>query len=531
MDMLTQTPELEVFASIKKSLTAKDKLIFAGSLLKRAYLHYPNNIALIQADRSIPYKELYLRSILLGNNLTQAGVKVRDNVILFYENSIEFYIAYFAIWQLGAVVVPLNIFLHPKELAHIIADSKPTAIISSQSLRPKLDSLIPEFLSSLPIILDDQAFEGTALTPHEEQDLLSSFKVTELEPDELCVLLYTSGTTGVPKGVMLSSKNIVTNIMQGYARFTLCGMKTQERFFCVLPLFHVFAQNSCLWLPIMIGATVIVVPKIDRKLITEGLEQRPTLFFGFPALYGLLCLMKTAPLDSIKLFISGADMLPDKIRAGFAAVYGRKICSGYGLSEASPIVAVNHLNNEQHTTVVGPPIAGIQCDIRSDDGVSLGVNTIGNLWIKGDNIMMGYYKAPDATACVLVDGWLNTGDMARKDELGNLAISGRSKDIIIHKGFNIYPAEIENVLMKHPSVFKAAVIGQDEEMSGQVAIAFLAVKKIDTDLEKNLRDLCAHNLAAYKIPRKFICLEDLPMNATGKVDKKKLFSTEKDLLA
>lgn len=522
MDMLTQTNELEIFASIKKSFTTNNKLVFAGSLLKRSYEHFPQNIALIQADRSVSYKELYLASIMLSNTLVQVGVKAGDNVILFYENSIEFYIAYFAIWQLGAVVVPLNIFLHQKELAHIIADAMPRAIISSSTLIEKLKSLVPEFLESLPVILSSEAFDLPALSPHEQQSILSNFKVHERESDELCVLLYTSGTTGVPKGVMLSSKNIITNALQGYARFTLCGMKTKERFFCVLPLFHVFAQNSCLWLPIMIGATVIIVPKIDRKLISEGLEKRPTLFFGFPALYGLLCLMKTASLDSIKLFISGADMLPDKIRAGFAMVYGRKICSGYGLSEASPVVAVNHMNNEQQTTVVGTPLVGVACEIRNDQGESVGADTIGNLWVKGDNIMMGYYKAPDATACVLIDGWLKTGDMARKDKFGNLAISGRSKDIIIHKGFNIYPAEIENVLMKHPAVFKAAVIGQDEEMSGQVAIAFLAVKKIDANLEKNLRDLCAHNLAAYKIPRKFICLEDLPMNATGKVDKKQL---------
>lgn len=522
MGTLTHTHELEVFNSIKKSFTSHNELIFAGSLLKRAYQHYPKNIALIQAEESITYTDLYQQAVLASTKLTQHGVKPHDRVILFCENSIEFYVAYFAIWQLGAVVVPLNIFLHEKELAHIVADATPSLIIASPTLKPKLDALVPAHLEELPIILTTQDFAQPDLSCQELERLVADFTIQELDQDALCVLLYTSGTTGVPKGVMLSSKNIMTNALQGYARFTLCGMKTQERFFCVLPLFHVFAQNSCLWLPMMIGATVIVVPKIDRKLIADGLKKRPTLFFGFPALYGLLCLMKTAPLDSVKLFISGADMLPDKIRVGFALVYGRKICSGYGLSEASPVIAVNHYNHEQHTSSVGKPLVGVTCQIRDDAGAELGINTIGNLWVKGDNIMIGYYKASEATALVLVDGWLNTGDLAQKDKFGNLAISGRSKDIIIHKGFNIYPAEVENVLMKHPDVFKAAVIGKDEEMSGQVPVAYLAVKKLDANLENTLRELCSDNLASYKIPRKFICLEDLPMNATGKIDKKQL---------
>jgi long-chain acyl-CoA synthetase len=164
----------------------------------------------------------------------------------------------------------------------------------------------------------------------------------------------------------------------------------------------------------------------------------------------------------------------------------------------------------------------VACDIRDDLGVSLSPGSVGDLWVKGDNVMLGYYKIPETTAQVLRDGWLNTGDLGMIDCARNLAIKGRLKDVIIHKGFNIYPAEIENVLLTHASVFKAAVVGQEEEMFGQVPVAFLAVKIKGKHLDKELRDLCAHNLATYKIPRKFIYLEDLPMNATGKVDKKQL---------
>jgi long-chain acyl-CoA synthetase len=310
--------------------------------------------------------------------------------------------------------------------------------------------------------------------------------------------------------------------MQAYARLMIFGQKENDRYFSVLPLFHVFAQNTCLWLPVMTGASVVIVRKIDRKLIMEGLRKKPTIFFGFPALYGLLCMLKTAPLDSIRIFVSGADMLPDKIRYAFAAIYGRKICSGYGLTEAAPVVAFGFDNETKLTNVVGDPVAGIECDVRDENGKSLEVGQVGTLWVRGDNIMMGYYNAHEATSAVLKDGWLNTGDLASIDKEGKLAIQGRSKDLIIHKGFNIYPQEVENILMTHPAVFKAAVIGKEESFSGQVPVAYVAVKSAVTNLEESLRVLCANNLASYKIPRKFVCLDDLPMNATGKVDKKQL---------
>jgi long-chain acyl-CoA synthetase len=456
----------------------------------------------------------------MSKRLMSYGIEAGDRVVLLYENSLEFYIAYFAIWQIGAVVVPLNVFLHEKELAYIINDSEPKLIIASATQKQKLDLLIlSKMVSSLPPVLSKDDFDWACDVP---ENIDESFVVVERNIDELSVLLYTSGTTGAPKGVMLSSRNVMANLLQGFARFTMIGLNKDDRFFCVLPLFHVFAQNTCLWLPTIIGASVIVVSQIDRKLILGGLQQKPTIFLGVPALYGLLCMMRNAPLDSVKLFVNGADMLPDKIRAAFGIIYGRKICAGYGLTESAPLVAVNHENNQRATVVVGYPLCALDCDVRDDANTSVAPNIIGTLWLKGDNIMMGYYKASEATARVLVDGWLNTGDLAYIDKQGRLAVCGRTKDIIIHKGFNIYPAEIENVLLTHPAVYKVAVIGQEEASSGQVPVAYVALRKREATIERDLRVLCAQNLASYKVPRKFVCLDDLPMNATGKVDKKQL---------
>ncbi len=519
--MKNRHSEQDVFERLKASFTTNSgDLVYAGCLLKRACQRFANKVALISAQKTLMYKEWYFRSQLMSKRLMLYGIKPGDRVVLLYENSLEFYIAYFAIWQVGAVAVPLNTFLHEKELVYIINDSEPLVIIASTTQKQKLDRLLlSSMASSLPPILSANDFDWTSPVPEHVDE---SFVIVEQPSDNLCALLYTSGTTGTPKGVMLSSRNIMTNALQGFSRFTMIGLTENERFFCVLPLFHVFAQNTCLWVPTMIGASIIVVPQIERKLIMEGLHQRPTVFLGVPALYGLLCMMRNAPLNSVKLFVNGADMLPDKIRLAFGIVYGRKICAGYGLSEAAPLVAINHYNDQRANVVVGDPVIALDWDVRNDAGKSVETDVIGTLWLKGDNIMMGYYKAPDATARVLVNGWLNTGDLAYKDKYGKLAICGRTKDIIIHKGFNIYPAEIENILLTHPAVYKVAVIGQEEASSGQVPVAYIALRKREDSIEKELRSLCCQNLATYKIPRKFVCLDDLPMNATGKVDKKQL---------
>lgn len=524
---MNSVSETELFTLLKKDfITPNGSLYYCGELLYLAYKRYAGKIALVDAKRSLSFKEFYLRSVSLSKMLLQQNIKPQDKVVLFSNNSIEFYLAYFAIWQIGAVITPLNTFLHEKELAFIIRDAAPKACIVSSELQETILKLQKAHQDALPsfLLINDGCIDFTTPINTLEKEH-HSFQPITLKEDDVSLLLYTSGTTGQPKGVMLSSRNIMTNVLQGYARFEsqkLCA----ERFFCVLPLFHIFAQNVCMWLPIMTGGSVIIVARIDRTLILQALQHKPTLFFGVPALYGLLCLMKNAPLESVKLFVSGADAMPDKIRAAFAMIYGRKICSGYGLTEATPMVAVNANNAEHATNVVGEPLPHISCQIRNEEGLPLPVGTIGTLWLKGDNIMMGYYNSPESTNDILKDGWLNTGDLARFDNQGKLAICGRSKDLIIHKGFNIYPQEIENVLLQHPAVVKAAIIGQEEEESGQIPVAYVAVKGNVSTLASTLRTYCQQNLASYKVPRKFVCLDDLPMNATGKVDKKRLLNTK-----
>ena len=269
----------------------------------------------------------------------------------------------------------------------------------------------------------------------------------------------------------------MTSVAQGMARLRF-GMLGRERVFGVLPLFHSFAQFACVWAPIFAGCATIIVPKIDRRRIIEALKHKPTIFLGVPALYGLLCLMKTAPLDGVKYFVSGGDALPDKIRSYFALLYGRKICSGYGLTETSPLISIDLDDVTAPTSTVGKPVLGIECAIKDEQGNDVQPDQVGELWVRGDNIMLGYYNAPEAT---------------------------------------------QKVMLTHANVIRAAVIGRKDEQLGEIPIAYVQLRKEGDTIARELKQLCKNNLAAYKTPREFhTTTKNLPTTATGKVNKKAL---------
>ncbi len=505
-------PETVRYAQIHNAMSAQGKQLYAGALLHRAAGLYGTRTALIFKTERYTYAALALWANRCAYQLRKHGITLKSRVIICLQNCPAYYAVYFGAWQSGAVVAPLNTFLGPLELKHIVDDAQPSVIITESSR-------VQQFKEAgyVGIIITQEEIEQYQHTDQHADDLVT------LEPNELCALLYTSGTTGSPKGVMLSSQAIMTNIAQIIARL---GMEAnqEEAIAGILPLFHVFAQNTCMWTPLFLGATIILAPRIDRHAILEVLSHKPTLFVGVPALFGLLCLMKNAPLDSIKLCASGGDALPDKIRAGFELIYRRKIVNGYGLTETSPVIAIMPDDALTPTNTIGTPVCGVTAQIRADDGVTeLPTGQPGTLWVKGDNVMLGYYNAPETTATVLKDGFFNTGDCAYIDQHGRLVITGREKDLIINKGINIYPQEIENVLMNHPLVLGAAVVGVPDADVGEQVIAFVQVRTLKQGLDLELKKLCQQTIAAYKVPRSIIYqTEELPMTATRKVDKKQL---------
>lgn len=504
--------EMMRYAQIQNAMSTQGKQLYAGALLHRAAQLYSIRTALIFKNERYTYATLAVWANRCAYQLRKQGITLKSRVIICLQNCPAYYAAYFGAWQSGAVVAPLNTFLGPLELQHIVDDAKPTVIITE-------NNRVQQFKDAgyAGIIITQEEIEQYQHTNEHSDDLIT------LDQQDLCALLYTSGTTGSPKGVMLSSQAIMTNIAQIIARL---GMETsqEEAIAGILPLFHVFAQNTCMWTPLFLGVTIILAPRIDRQAILEVLAHKPTLFVGVPALFGLLCLMKNAPLDSIKICASGGDALPDKIRAGFELIYRRKIVNGYGLTETSPVIAIMLDDALTPTNTIGTPVCGITAHIRADDGVTeLPTGQPGTLWVSGNNVMLGYYNAPEATAIVLKNGFFNTGDCAYIDPLGRLVITGREKDLIINKGINIYPQEIENVLMNHPLVLSAAVVGVPDADVGEQVIAFVQVRTLQQGIDLELKKLCQHTIAAYKVPRSIVYqTEELPMTATRKIDKKQL---------
>jgi acyl-CoA synthetase (AMP-forming)/AMP-acid ligase II len=499
-------PEEQQFYERYHACIKDGKLMPASSFLQQSAFKTPDAIALIYEERSMNYRELYNCAVYVSRLLQRRGIQPGDRVFLFFENSINFYIAYYGIWQTGAVVAPLNTFLHPKELEYIIQDAEPKALVVSK----KAEALFAH--CGVPLITEDEFTQA-----HDQA--LAPFKIPALDAHAMTVLLYTSGTTGFPKGVMLSSNNIITNVIQGVIRL---NGTSSDRIFALLPLFHSFAQNACVWNALYLGAVIIIVPKIERRALTKALVHKPTIFLGVPALYGMLCLLKNLNLDAVRHFICGGDAMPDKIRASFELIYQRKLCNGYGLTEASPVVAAYVEDSLVSTNTVGKPLVGITVALKDEEGNQVLPGDTGILWIKGDNVMLGYYNAPEYTAQIMDDGWLDTGDLAYVDKQGFLVMSGRFKDVIKNKGINIYPQEIENVIMTHPAVLMVGVVGKIEEGVGEIPVVFVKLRSPAKNIEQELRALCSNALASYKVPRTITILEELPLTALGKVDKKKL---------
>lgn len=503
--------ELTRFTQLYNELLSPDNELYAGQMLSRAAQKWPHRTALICEDEKVSFKELYEQASSITLFLEKKGIEPRAKVMILYENSLNFYRAYHGAWQGGAIVIPVNTFMHEQELEHVMRDSKPEVLIVSEKLHTK----ITKIYDSARLIITEQHLNQLITEP-------KTCTPRTLPQHQLSVLLYTSGTTGLPKGVMLSSYNCIYNSIQGIAKLS---SQPDDKILCALPLFHSFMQNACIWSACLLGAAVIVVPKIERKALLQGIRQGPTVVLGIPQLFGLFCLFKKIDFSRVRYFICGGDALPDKIRKFFELIYGRKLINGYGLSEASPFISVDFDDTRSETNTIGKPLIGISVQFRDEAGSQLVKNGIGTLWIKGKNVMLGYYNAPEATAKILHDGWLNTGDLARMNSQGKLVICGREKDLIIHKGIKIYPQEVENCLMQHEAVQAVGVIGQPTEQNDEIPVAYIAASGY-TDkpdiLSAELHELCNRHLAAYKIPRSFIIMNELPTTTTGKVDKKEL---------
>ncbi|HIE58717.1 MAG TPA: long-chain-fatty-acid--CoA ligase, partial [Hydrogenothermaceae bacterium] len=368
---------------------------------------------------------------------------------------------------------------------------------------------------------------GAAIRPlaGKTVDKLGPEKVLQATLEDIAVIIYTSGTTGKPKGVMLSYKNVFSNIVN-IAK--LVSLSHKDRFIVYLPMFHTFTLTATVLLPLYIGAPIVVIKSIFpfSNILKQVLLKRVTIFMGVPEVYNALSKAKLPWyfmwFNKLRAFVSGGAPLPEvtlkKMREKFPKV---PLLEGYGLSEASPVVSFNRLEKQKPLSV-GLPLPDYDVKIVNDELIEVPTGEVGEIIVKGDNIMKGYYKNPEATEQTIINGWLLTGDLGYIDEEGFLYIVDRKKDLIISKGINIYPREIEEEIAKHPAVEAVAIVGKKDEIHGEIPVAFIQLKEDEELTVSELKSFLKDKLANYKIPKHFYFLEELPKNATGKVLKRVL---------
>jgi len=484
--------------------------------------------ALLVDEAKIPYGEVLAHADRLAAFLAKRGIGKGDKVALFLRNSPEFVYAIFAISKLGAVIVPVNTFLKAEELDYILQDSGAKALVASMVHEKVVDASHASTLCEF-IIWEGEGFRekgeqhiAFAKTQESEEEVAA----TPSAPDECAVIIYTSGTTGKPKGAMLSNRNVLSNAESG--RRTI-NVKPRDRAIVFLPMFHSFTFSIGVILPLYVGASIVIIKSITpfSNIFKQVLTKRVTIFFGIPDVYNALAKAKLPWyfmwFNRIRAFISGAAALQPKTLDAMAKKFKRAtLLEGYGLSEASPAVCMNTFK-KQKAGSVGTALWGYEMKVVDEEMNELPRGAIGDIIVKGDNVMMGYLGRPEATAETIVNGWLLTGDMGYMDDEGFLFIVDRKKDLIISKGINIYPRELEEVIDKFEGIKASAVIGIEDEKSGEVPIVYIELEEDTEKLdEAALKAYMREHLANYKIPKQIHVIDELPKNATGKVLKRVL---------
>lgn len=522
-------------------------------LLKEAQESFPHHPAIRYLGKTISYQQLYLDVQRFAGVLKKMGVEKGDRVAIMLPNCPQAVICYYGILQIGAVVVQTNPLYTERELLHQLNDAgaeimvcldlvyrKVKSIREKSKLRDVIVTGIEDYLPFpknylFPII---QRFKGAALRVDDDENrywrLKTLLKETRpfqtfesIEPEkDLALLQYTGGTTGVAKGVMLTHRNLVANVIQ-CRRWFYRADQGEERFLAVVPFFHVYGMTVGMNLSICLAGCLIVIPKFDIPLILKTIgKEKPTVFPGAPTMYiGLLNheLLTKYNISSIDACLSGSAALPLEVQEKFEEITGGRLVEGYGLTECSPVTHANLIWNKRKTGSIGLPWPDTDAKIISlEDGTSLLPGEIGELAIKGPQVMKGYWNQPLETEQVFQDGWLLTGDLGYMDEEGFFYIVDRKKDMIIAGGFNIYPREVEEVLFEHPDVLEAAVVGVPDPYRGETVKAFIVFKEGKKSSEEELDQFCRERLAAYKVPRQYEFRQELPKTMVGKVLRRSL---------
>ncbi|MBA4494595.1 long-chain fatty acid--CoA ligase [Paenactinomyces guangxiensis] len=522
---------------------------------------FPDRDAILFLGKRMTFKELQLEVFRFANALKDLGVQKGERVGIMLPNCPQSVIAYYAILFVGGIVVQINPLYMERELEHQLVDSGAETIISLDLVYQKIANvqentrlkriIVTSMKDYLPFPKNwlyslKEIIEGTKLKiPYGEKvrsfvQLISKALPTPLEAsyesgDDIALLQYTGGTTGLAKGTMLTHRNLVVNCCQA-AAWIYKAKRGQDTILGALPFFHVYGMTVVMNFAMRMAATMILIPKFDRDLVLKMIStHHPTLFPGAPTMYvGLINHpeIHRYNLSSIQACLSGSAPLPLEVQEKFEELTGGLLVEGYGLTETSPVTHANLIWDRVKSGTIGLPWPDTDCRIVDPEtGEVLPDGSVGELQIKGPQVMKGYWNRPEETEKVLKDGWFSTGDIVRMDEDGYFYIMDRKKDVIIAGGFNIYPREVEEVLFEHPAIQEAAVVGVPDPYRGETVMAFVVFKQGKQVAKEELEKFCREKLASYKIPRLYEFRDELPKTAVGKILRRVLQEEAKETLS
>ena len=516
---------------IKNIIKERSGNMFVHELLRRGE---PEAAAIIEKDVSYTYRGMARLTSAARDRLYALGIGRGDRVALFSRNSAAYVAIHLALSSLGAIAVPMNFQLSPRETAFILKDSGSTLLVADKPSEIKaglvdvdcknvrvvsMDDLVSPHANELgAVTLDSRQVSGllapSATLPHAPE--LEG--ITENDP---YIIIYTSGTTGRPKGATLSHKNVISNAYETAERL---GITSEDNSLCVLPMYHCFGWTAAVLTPLYTGGCLTVLPKYQPKDTIQTIKyKKTTVLYIVPSIASLILkLASKEDLENVRLSVIGGTALPEKLARDYEKKFGQTPTEAYGLSETSPIVTLNPPGKEK-IGYIGIPMKDVETKIVDGNGKEVPDGETGELLVRGPIVMLGYWGRPDATKeTIEPDGWLHTGDIVRRDEDGYLQIVDRIKDMIISMGENIYPREIEELVYKFPGIHECAVIGVPDKIRGQAGACYYSVQPDHHVDDKALKIYLRMNLALFKIPREFHEIDELPHTATGKISKRLL---------
>jgi long-chain acyl-CoA synthetase len=487
-----------------------------ASLLTESAQRDPGHVALKLDDLQLTYEQLNGATMHLAGLLRSHGVDAGDRVGIMLPNVPYFPVCYYGVLRSGGIVVPMNVLLKRREVAFYLKDSGAKLLFAWHG-----------FAEDAKGGADDAGAECILVTPGEFEQSVGAAEpdagIADTADDDTAVILYTSGTTGTPKGAELTHANLSRN---AEGSRNLFGLGSEAMTLGALPLFHSFGQTCGLNATIGGGGTLTLIPRFDPGKALEIIQRdRVNIFQGVPTMYGAMLHYpdrEQFDTSTLQLCASGGSAMPVELLRGFEEAFGCKILEGYGLSESSPVASFNHADRERKPGSIGTPIAGVRMRVVDEDGHEVAQGEVGEIVISGYNVMKGYWHRPDATVETIRDGWLYTGDMGYVDEDGYFFIVDRKKDMIIRGGYNVYPREIEEVLYEHPDVREAAVLGVPHDEYGEEVGAAVVLKDGADTTPDELRAFVKEQVAAYKYPRQVWIIDDLPKGPTGKILKREI---------